>query len=167
MSQITLAEQAAPSTPASGYVALYPKSDGFFYSKDDAGTESLVSFTAATQAQQETGTSLVVAVTPGTQQYHQSAGKMWIQADASGNISASYNVASITDGGTGLITVTIATDFSSATYTILGIAELSSNVIRVGITSHSAGSFNARGNAATDTLTDPDFWFFACFGDQA
>jgi hypothetical protein len=37
------AEIAAPSTPASGKVRLYPKSDGLFYSKDDAGTETLVS----------------------------------------------------------------------------------------------------------------------------
>jgi len=32
-------EQSAPSTPASGRVILYPKSDGLLYSKDDAGTE--------------------------------------------------------------------------------------------------------------------------------
>jgi hypothetical protein len=37
------AEIAAPSTPASGKVRLYPKADGLFYSKDDAGTETLVS----------------------------------------------------------------------------------------------------------------------------
>lgn len=36
---ITFPEQAAPSTPASGKVALYAKSDGRFYEKDDAGTE--------------------------------------------------------------------------------------------------------------------------------
>jgi hypothetical protein len=37
------AEISAPSTPASGKVRLYPKSDGLFYSKDDAGVETLVS----------------------------------------------------------------------------------------------------------------------------
>lgn len=37
------AEIASPSTPASGKVRLYPKSDGLLYSKDDAGTETLVS----------------------------------------------------------------------------------------------------------------------------
>lgn len=47
MSQITLAEQAAPSTPASGYVAIYPKSDGQVYSKDDAGTETALGLSAS------------------------------------------------------------------------------------------------------------------------
>lgn len=46
MSQITLAEQAAPSTPASGYVAIYPKTDGVVYSKDDAGTETALGLLA-------------------------------------------------------------------------------------------------------------------------
>jgi hypothetical protein len=32
-------EEAAPSTPASGTIAVYAKSDGRLYSKDDAGTE--------------------------------------------------------------------------------------------------------------------------------
>jgi len=37
---ITVPEMAAPSTPASGKVAVYAKSDGKLYIKDDAGTES-------------------------------------------------------------------------------------------------------------------------------
>lgn len=43
MAQITLAEGAAASTPSSGNVALYAKTDGLLYSKDDAGDELLVS----------------------------------------------------------------------------------------------------------------------------
>jgi hypothetical protein len=42
------AEAAAPGTPASGIVRIYAKSDGLLYSKDDAGTETLVSGGAAT-----------------------------------------------------------------------------------------------------------------------
>ena len=37
------AEIAAPSTPSTGKVVLYAKSDGLVYSKDDAGVETLVS----------------------------------------------------------------------------------------------------------------------------
>ena len=37
---ITMDEIAAPSTPATGKVAIYPKSDGKLYLKDDAGTET-------------------------------------------------------------------------------------------------------------------------------
>lgn len=36
-------EAAAPATPAASKVRLYCKSDGLLYSKDDAGTETLVS----------------------------------------------------------------------------------------------------------------------------
>lgn len=36
-------EVAAPATPASGTVAVYAKTDGLLYSKDDAGVETLVS----------------------------------------------------------------------------------------------------------------------------
>lgn len=39
---ITVPEIAAPSTPASGKVVLYAKADGLLYSKDDAGTETVV-----------------------------------------------------------------------------------------------------------------------------
>lgn len=38
-----LTEAAAPSTPAAGTVAIYAKTDGLLYSKDDAGAESLLS----------------------------------------------------------------------------------------------------------------------------
>lgn len=40
---LRLKEAAAPATPDTGEVVLYAKSDGLFYSKDDAGTETLVS----------------------------------------------------------------------------------------------------------------------------
>lgn len=43
MAQIILPEGAAPATPASGNSVIYPKADGLWYSKDDAGTESIMS----------------------------------------------------------------------------------------------------------------------------
>lgn len=39
---MTFPEMVAPATPAAGKVALYAKSDGLFYSKDDAGLETVV-----------------------------------------------------------------------------------------------------------------------------
>ena len=39
MSFILLVEQAAPQTPSTNQVVLYAKSDGFMYTKDDAGSE--------------------------------------------------------------------------------------------------------------------------------
>lgn len=40
---VTFTEGSAPSTPASGKVVVYAKSDGLIYSKDDAGVETLMS----------------------------------------------------------------------------------------------------------------------------
>lgn len=39
---VTVPEMAAPATPAAGKVSFYAKSDGLLYSKDDAGTETVV-----------------------------------------------------------------------------------------------------------------------------
>lgn len=44
---VTIAEQAAPATPATGYGVMYPKTDGKLYWKDDAGTEYDLTATAA------------------------------------------------------------------------------------------------------------------------
>lgn len=41
--KIPFTEAAAPSTPAAGKVVVYAKADGLMYSKDDAGTETLMS----------------------------------------------------------------------------------------------------------------------------
>ena len=43
MSNILLVEAAAPETPSTNQAVIYVKADGKFYTKDDAGTESLVS----------------------------------------------------------------------------------------------------------------------------
>ena len=77
---------------------------------------------AASQADQETGTSTTTVVTPGRQQFHPCASKFWVRYTSvtSTAISSSYNVTSLTDGGTGITTITIATDFSADTFTFVG-----------------------------------------------
>ena len=79
-----------------------------------AYTESL----GATQAQQETGSINSKYVTPGVQQYHPSAAKAWVRFQGSSTVDASYNVASVTDNGTGDYTVIIDTDLSSTSYCV-------------------------------------------------
>jgi hypothetical protein len=39
----TAQERTTPSTPAANYSSIYPKSDGLWYGKDDAGTETMLS----------------------------------------------------------------------------------------------------------------------------
>lgn len=84
---------------------------------DSAGRELGLPI-AATQSDQETGTSLTRFVTSGTQHFHPAGCKFWVQTTgaASQVIGVSYNTTSIADTATGRMTVTIATDFSSANW---------------------------------------------------
>jgi len=73
----------------------------------------------ASQANQEAGSEAAKYVAPATQQFHPSAAKAWLYATVSGGtptLQASYNIASITDNGVGLLTATWDTDFSSVNY---------------------------------------------------
>lgn len=76
--------------------------------------------TAATQAEQETGTSVAVGVTPGRQHYHNSAAKAWCMfngATTGTNApTVGYNVTSVTRNSLGDYTVNLTTAFSSANY---------------------------------------------------
>lgn len=76
---------------------------------------------AATQAEQETGSSSSVYVTPAVQENHSSAAKGWVNFNGTGTlaIGTSYNVTGVADNGTGDYTITWATDFSSADYTVV------------------------------------------------
>lgn len=75
---------------------------------------------AASQAEQEAGSSTTVFTSPGRQQFHPSAAKVWVDYDQSGvpAVDASYNVTSVTDGGTGVWTIVIANDFGDANYIV-------------------------------------------------
>lgn len=78
---------------------------------------------AATQAEQETGTSTVTYVSPGRQQFHPSAAKVWcyFTTIAATSILSSYNVTSLTDNGTGNTRVNFTTSFSTANFSTIGI----------------------------------------------
>lgn len=72
---------------------------------------------AATQADQETSTSVTTFVSPGRQQYHPSATKAWVNYNGSTPaVLASYNVSSVTRNATGDYTVNFTVAFSSANY---------------------------------------------------
>ena len=129
---------------------------------------------AATQAQMEAASSNTVAATPLNTNWHPGVAKVWIKCDSSGTIQASHNVTSITDIGTGEVTVTIATDFSSADYAIVtgvcasnGVAGSAKSVRFSNSIQPTAGSFTARYGDDITGNADPIFWFFSCFGDQA
>lgn len=75
--------------------------------------------TAATQSDQETGTSVAAVVTSGRQHFHPSALKAFVRINANTGtptISRSYNVSSLTDSGVGDIVINWTTAFSDAVY---------------------------------------------------
>lgn len=124
----------------------------------------------ATQALQEAGASLVTAVSPGRQQYHESACKCWgfTSGGATPVLSSSYNVTSITDLTNARITVTIGTDFSSANWCGVfapGITTATARII--GSVSRAAGAINLEGDDAAGADADPQEFHWAFFGDQA
>ena len=131
---------------------------------------------AGTQAEQEAASSTSVATTPGRQQYHPSAPKVWGYVTVSGGtptLVASYNVTSISDDGTGRLGVTIATDFSSASYAVIpgaGASALETLDSAIGEDSdaRTAGVFQLLfypigGSSAAD----PSSYSFMGLGDQA
>ena len=130
---------------------------------------SVTATNVASQADQEAGTSTTTFVSPGRQQFHQSAAKAWVLFNASVVVSASYNVSSVTDIGTGAWSPNMTTAFSSAGYVVqstigmstsLAVGSNSSNVRTSSVCPLVA--FNAS-NVLTDTTGFVDF---LAFGDQ-
>lgn len=77
----------------------------------------------ASASEMEAGTATDKIVTPGRQHRHLSAAKVWVKFNGTGTVAIndSYNVSSITDGGTGIYTVNFSTAFSSANYSLAGV----------------------------------------------
>ena len=121
----------------------------------------------ATQANQETATSTATFVSPARQQFHPSAAKAWLQCNNSGGIAGSYNVASIADTGTGVVTVTLTTAFSSTNYAVLGSGNGGGGGLfnAAGITSASVFTLLAF-NTVTQTAQDSGIYHGVAFGDQ-
>lgn len=129
---------------------------------------------AASQADQETGTSTTTYVSPGRQQYHVSACKAWVNFNGTGTpgVVAGYNVSSITDNGTGDYTVNLTTSFSTANYAVIltaseGAGTQGVEAMLYPTTPLATGSFRisiltGNGNARFDTPTI----CAAAFGDQ-
>jgi len=128
---------------------------------------------AAAQSDQETATSTTTYVTPGRQQFHPSAVKVmcrWTSVTTT-SITASYNVTSLTDNGTGDTTINFTTAFSSATsYGLAGIGRRPSSVgAQVEISSGTSPTASAirilQEDSGGGALDSPD-GNIICVGDQ-
>jgi hypothetical protein len=140
------------------------------YTLPDADTTILA---ASSQAEMETGTATTSAVTPGRMQYHAGVAKMWAFITVSGGtptLEASHNVTSITDTSAGNVTVTIATDFSTANYCAIAQAVTGAGTAHMASvkTGQAAGSLVVRTSlSSTGADTDNINLSVVAFGDQA
>jgi hypothetical protein len=132
---------------------------------------------AATQAEMEAGTATNKYVTPQGVNWHPGACKCWVNCGVAADINASWNVTSLTDNGTGDVTVTIATDFSSVNYVAQVAVEMTATTYAVanartphirsgGIAAGTARFDCIDGTATTQLVKDPTRWHIAMWGDQ-
>lgn len=140
-------------------------------------TASNVAAMKATQAQMESASSTSVFVQPGVMRYSPGVAKMWLKAGVTGNILVSHNITSLSDDGTGLLTVTIATDFSSADYAIqvsterasTNMGEANARISNIRNSTLAAGAVTLEcydGTATTNVAKDPATWHCVGYGDQ-
>lgn len=174
---------AANITTAAGDYAIF---EGYaagvvrcaFYQRAAAAPNAAASDTGAgpiaiaTQADMEAASSVLLAVTPGRQQYHPGNPKCWGYATVSGGtptLQASYNMTSITDAGTGRLAGAVATDFSDANYALLGMVALPAAIAistqENAAVARTAGTFEILSNQAGVGLTDPNSYSFSGSGD--
>lgn len=125
--------------------------------------------TAASQTDQETGTSTTAFVASGTQKFHPSASKAWASFTGTGTpaLNASYNVTSITDDLAGQWTLNFTVAFSSANFSAVATGDNSIASAGVLILSTATGTVTIRGVRWTDNSNqDLTTIYVACFGDQ-
>jgi hypothetical protein len=140
--------------------------------EDPITSSGTVTVTAASKAQQQTGTSATVAVTPSQQQSHDSAAKAWVMftgstTNGAQTINASYNVTSVTRTSTGTYTVAFTTAFASSSYACSNTFNDTTTNAMAQFTTQAAGSIVAQYVTPTPSLTDPtNGAYVICFGRQ-
>lgn len=128
----------------------------------------------ATQSNMETATSTTTVVTPGRVQYHPGVAKAFAYLTVSGgtpSIQRSHNVTSVTDNGTGDLTITFTTAFSDGLYALAGttgVAGATTNVVEQmdSVTRSTTAHRLYTANTATNTPVDVSKISLVWFGDQ-
>jgi hypothetical protein len=152
-------------TPDDSCILQYNSGDSRWYVIAAPGGSSV---SAATQAEQESGSSTTVYTSPARQHFHLSAAKFLVKFDASGTTNFDYNVTSVTDVGTGEWTVNIATDFATAHWAVSAIGDRGSDPSFVTIKDGGmgAGSVGVLMYTHAGSLLDPTGFICALgFGD--
>jgi hypothetical protein len=121
----------------------------------------------ATQAELEAETAIAHFVPPDLVKNSPGVAKGWcVIADAGGLNSGSYNVASVTDTGTGIRDIVWATDFADALYSAVGsmAANSTANLFMTYATFAVGSVRHSIYNNATSLVDDPTST--VAFGDQ-
>jgi hypothetical protein len=138
----------------------------------DQNSTMVVQGDAATQAEQETGSSTTKYVTPGRQHLNASASKAWAQVTVSAGVPtlvSNYNCSGVVDNGTGDWSVTFTTSFSSGNYAaVVSAFNSSPGSVGISVEAKAVGSVrvqaaNRSSGAASDAL---DGFDVICMGDQ-
>jgi hypothetical protein len=136
---------------------------------------ALIGTLAATQANQETATSNVLAVTPGRQHFHPASPKHWVaftEITTTTN-QASYDISSLTDGGAAITTMNFTTAFSTANYAhtvhITNNGDSGWQTAWINVAGDKVASSlkiaTANGNFGSNNVLDLPYCNFAFFGD--
>lgn len=148
---------------------IYYRFVGSAWVAESASTSTAGTVRLADAAAMEAGTASR-AVTADIAHRAPSAAKAWAYVTTSGGtptLQASQNVASITDTGTGILTVTFTTAFSSTNYaTLATLNSVGSQEITAVISSKSTTALTVTVQNAAETWVDPDAYSIVCFGDQ-
>ena len=124
----------------------------------------------ANQAALEAETNEDTYAAPDLIRFSPGVGKFWVKTGYDASVLASYNVTSVTDVGTGLLTVTIADDFTSASWAVTACTETpytrSTNVDVPSGSGQLAGSVAMRITDNNGTLSDGTYLHVAGWGTQ-
>jgi len=123
---------------------------------------------AATKSDQQTGTSVITAVTPGHQQDHDSSVKAWVSfTGSSGAILSSYNISGITRSSAGNFSFTVGpVGFATANY-VIQVTGGGAGFLGLVNGTPTATTFVLQFiNSITGTPTDPAIGMVSCYGRQ-
>lgn len=122
-----------------------------------------------------TGTESAKVVVPARMKYHAGLPKAWVSCGVAADIQQSYGVTSLTDNGTGDVSVNFTTAFAAATYHCQVSVEMTTTtyVVASDRKPHVRSSGRATGSvrcdcidstASTNLVKDPTSWHIQCLG---
>lgn len=154
----------AAAVKANNLSDLSSASTAFSNIKQAASDSATGVIEIATQSEMESASDNGRAVTPGRAHFHPGVAKVWVSVDETGNEEDSYNVSSVSDDGTGEVTITIDENFSGS-YCIVCSPQQNSVEIFAQVTTSTTGSFTILTTSEAGAQADPDLYMAAAFGD--